>query len=255
MAPRDGWPPDRTGELAETFVECADTLVAGFDIVEFLIRLCDRCVRLLQVDAAGVVLADPQGRLQIMAATGEDARHLEHRQLQVGEGPCLDCHRTGRAVAVPDMAEAVERWPRFAVTCRQAGFAGVHALPMRYRDQVVGAMNLFARTPGPWGPATARVAQALTDVATIGLLQHRERTDQATVIDQLQTAVTSRVVIEQAKGVLGERIGMDPEQAFQVLRRYARRHNRRLTDLARAVVTGTEDLTGRVPRPPPDGRR
>ncbi|SFO08731.1 GAF domain-containing protein [Pseudonocardia ammonioxydans] len=245
MDTQSGWPPNRTGELAEVFVECADTLVAGFDLVEFLLRLCDRCVRLLEVDAVGLLLADPQGRLQVMAASTHEARQLELYQLQAGEGPCLECHRSGTMMLIDDVAEHVDRWPRFSPACRQAGFAAVHALPMRYGDRAIGAMNLLGRSPGRLGPDSARIAQALTDVATIGLLQHRERLGQATVIEQLQTALGSRVVIEQAKGIVVERFGLDPERAFRLLRGHARDHNHRLTELARAVVAGRDDL----PRP------
>lgn len=244
----------RAGELAEAFVESADTLVAGFDIVEFLLRLCDRCVRVLEIDAVGLLLADSQGRLQVMAASNQDARHLELYQLQAGEGPCLDCHRCGTAVVIDDVAGFVDRWSRFVPACRRAGFAAVHAVPMRYREQVVGAMNLLGRAPGGLNADSARVAQALTDLATIGLLQHRERADQATVIDQLQAALSSRVLIEQAKGMLGERFRLDPEQAFRMLRGHARDRNRRLTDVARAVVAGTDDLHWPDPDPGPGGR-
>lgn len=233
------------GSLAEVFVHIADTLVAEFDIVEFLQQLCDRCVELLDVDTAGLLLADPQGRLQLMASTSEQTRLLELFQLQTREGPCLECHRTGIAVVIPDVTATTTRWPQFAPACAQAGFAAVHAIPMRCRDQVIGAMNLFQHAAGGLDPDTARIAQALTDVATIGLLQHRTLADQAELIEQLRAAVTSRVITEQAKGILAERFGLDPEQAFRVLRKYARDRNYRLTDLARAVISGTDDL----PRP------
>ena len=243
MDPQHRWPPDRAGELAETFVDCADTLVTGFDLVEYLIRLCERCVRLLDIDAAALLLADPQDRLQVMAASTEQAARLGQFQIETGEGPGLDCHRTGAAVGAPDLGEVGDRWLRFAPTCRQAGFAAAHALPMRYHGQVVGAMNLFDRAPGGMSEETARIVQALTDVATIGLLHHRAHTDQVTLIGQLQTAVTSRVAIEQANGMLAERFGLVPEQAFRLLRRHARSHNRRLAELAHAVVAGHVDLS------------
>ena len=234
--------------LAEVFVQIADTLVAEFDIVEFLQQLCDRCVELLGVDAAGLLLAEPRGRLQVMASTSESARLLELFQLQQQEGPCLDCHRDGRAVVIPDLAAADPRWPRFAPAGRAAGFAAVHAIPMRCRDQVIGAMNMFERTPGGLDPTTARIAQALTDVATIGLLQHRVLHDQGVLIEQLQEALTSRVVIEQAKGILAERLSVAPQQAFTALRRHARAGNHRLTDLARAIIAGTAVLPDREQR-------
>lgn len=236
----------RSEELAEMFVQCADTLVAEFDIVEFLHRLTDRCVELLGVDAAGLLLADPAGRMRVMAATSERAEALELFQIQHQEGPCLECHRDGQPVVIRDIAAvAPGRWPRFAPACRRAGFAAVHAVPMRCRDQVIGAMNLFQRDAGGLDPATARIVQAMTDIATIGLLQHRALHDQQVLIEQLQTALTSRTIIEQAKGIMAERMRLDPEQAFTVLRRHARDTNRRLTDLARTVIDGTADI-----RPP-----
>jgi GAF domain-containing protein len=235
----------REETLAETFVDLADTLVAEFDVVEFLHGLVERCVELLGVDAVGLMLADPQGHLQVMASTSERTRLLELYQLQAHEGPCLECHRQGRAVVVPEIGDRTARWPRFAPACQETGFSAVHAIPMRCREQCIGALNLFQHTPGQLDPAAVRIAQALADVATIGLLQHRAVRDQSVLIEQLQHALTSRVIIEQAKGVLAERMGLSTEQAFTALRSHARSHNQPLTDLARAVIDGTTQL------PPP----
>lgn len=232
--------------MAETFVALADTLVADFDVVELLQGLTDRCVSLLEVDAAGLLLADPSHRLQLIASTSDAARLLELFQLQAREGPCVDCHRYGHPVVVPDIAVVAGRWPRFAPACRRAGFVGVHAVPMRYREQTIGALNLFRSDPGGLDRSGARIARALADVATIGLLQQRAISDMAELIEHLQTALDSRVVIEQAKGALAERLGLDTDEAFATLRRHARDHNLRLTELARAVVDGAIVL------PPPD---
>ena len=159
--------------LSETFVELTDTMVAGFDVIDFLHVLTDRSVQLLEVSAAGLLLADPRGELRVVAASSEAARLLELFQLQNDQGPCLDCFRTGRPVAAGDLAAAAERWPRFAPAARQAGFAAVQALPMRLREQVIGALNLFRAEPGGFAPESVRVGQALADVATISLLQER----------------------------------------------------------------------------------
>jgi GAF domain-containing protein len=241
--------------LAEVFVQIADTLVADFDIIDFLQHLCDRCVELLGVDAAGLLLADSQGQLQIMAATSEQARLLELFQLQSGEGPCLDCHRDGQAVVIADVSTVTARWPRFAPACRQAGFEAVHAMPMRCRDQVVGAMNLFQTAPGPLEPSIVRIAQALTDAATIGLLQQRAMYDQHVLVEQLQVALNSRIVIEQATGILAERVGLDVGNAFNAMRQQARNQNLGLTDLARMVIDGTEQTPGPGPGPGRTARR
>jgi transcriptional regulator with GAF, ATPase, and Fis domain len=229
--------------LSDTFVELTDTMVAGFDMIDFLHVLTDRSVQLLDVSAAGLLLADPRGELRVVAASSEAARLLELFQIQNDQGPCLDCFRSGRPVQSVDLAAEAQRWPRFAPAAREAGFAAVQALPMRLREQVIGALNLFRAHPGPYDPADIRVGQALADVATISLLQERSMRHNDTLNEQLQTALNSRVIIEQAKGKLAERLGLDMDQAFNLLRDYARTSNRRLSDLAQAFVDGTDTLT------------
>jgi len=171
-------------------------------------------------------------------------RLLELFQLQNDQGPCLDCFRAGRPVAAADLAAEAQRWPRFAAAAQQAGFAAVQALPMRLRDQVIGALNLFRAVPGAFDPADIRIGQALADVATISLLHERSMRLSGALNEQLQAALNSRVVIEQAKGKLAERLGLDMDQAFNLLRRQARSRNVRLSDLAQGVIDGTETLTG-----------
>src|SRR5580692_8507241 len=242
--------------LSETFVELTDTMVAGFDMIDFLHVLTDRSVQLLDVSAAGLLLADPRGELRVVAASSEAARLLELFQLQDDQGPCLDCFRSGRPVAAPDLAAEAARWPRFAPAAREAGFAAGQALPMRLREQVIGALNLFRAIPGAMAPADVRVGQALADVATISLLHERSMRHSDTLNEQLQTALNSRVIIEQAKGKLAERLGLDMDQAFGLLRDQARVSNLRLSDVARGFVEGTETLA-EIPaagRPQP-GRR
>ena len=230
--------------LAQTFVELADTLVVGFDLMEFLHTLAERCVELLQVDAAGLLLADGRGALRLVAASTEQARVAELFQIQNDEGPCVDCFRSGQVVSISDIsgADMAERWPRFAPAAYQMGFAGVHAIPMRLRDQVIGTLNLFRTAPDGLDQAAARAARALVDVATIGILQERAVRQQELVAEQLQAALHSRVMIEQAKGILAERHRVTPDQAFLVLRRYARNHNRPLTALAADVIHGSADI-------------
>lgn len=227
--------------LSEAFVALADSLVADFDVADLLHRLADHCVTLLDVAAAGLLLADQRGSLQVVAASSEASRLLELFQLQHDEGPCLDCYRTGTTVTVPDLELAADRWPIFAAETRAAGYRSVHALPMRLRDDVIGTLNLFGSRPGPLDEADARVGQALADVATIAILQERAIRHQELLAEQLQHALTSRVVIEQAKGILAERGNLDMDQAFDRLRRHARNTNTRLTDLARGIVDGTLD--------------
>ena|ERR1700690_3022494 len=224
------------GLLSDTFVDLADTMVADFDVIDFLHLLTDRSVVLLSAAAAGVVLADPRGRLRVAAASSEAAGLIELFQIQNDQGPCLDCFRTGRPVTAADLTGPDQPWPRFAAAAAQAGFRAVEALPMRLRGQVIGALNLFAAGPGPFDPAELRLGQALADVATIGLLQERNLRRSETVAEQLQAALNSRVVIEQAKGKLAERHGLDMDQAFTLLRDHARNTNQRLTDLARHLI-------------------
>jgi transcriptional regulator with GAF, ATPase, and Fis domain len=219
--------------LSDTFVDLADTMVADFDVIDFLHILTDRSVALLAASAAGVMLADPRGELRVAAASSEAAGLIELFQVQNDQGPCLDCFRTGQPVTAADLAGPDQQWPQFAAAAANAGFRAVEALPMRLRDQVIGALNLFRAGPGPLSPADLRIGQALADVATIGLLQERNVRRGETVAEQLQAALNSRVVIEQAKGKLAERLSVGMDEAFGLLRAYARNSNQRLTDVAR----------------------
>ncbi|MGH3856170.1 MAG: ANTAR domain-containing protein [Pseudonocardiaceae bacterium] len=238
--------------LARAFVELADTLVADFDLVEFLHVLVDRCVALLEVTAVGLMLADSHDQLRVMASSAENIHLLELFQLQNNDGPCLECYRTGEPVSHPDLTVAADRWPRFAPVAAESGFRTVHALPMRLRAQVIGALNLFHTDPNELAPEATRIGQAMADVATISVIQERALRQHDTLIDQLQTALDSRVLIEQAKGVLAERHHIDPGHAFTLLRNHARNHGQRLTELAAAVIDGsnTELLSGTPPKTP-----
>jgi transcriptional regulator with GAF, ATPase, and Fis domain len=229
-------------QLAEAFVELADTLVDDFDVMDFLHQVTVRCAQVLGVSAAGVLLTEQRGALRVVAASTEQTRLLELFQLQTDQGPSPECFHTGQPIAVADLAAATDRWPRFAAEASQSGFASVHALPMRLRTDVIGALNLFDTQPGALDQDTIRLGQALTDVATIGLLQARAIRDRETLAEQLQTALNSRIVIEQAKGVIAERRHLDMDQSFSLLRGTARTSNRRLSELARAVVDGSETL-------------
>jgi transcriptional regulator with GAF, ATPase, and Fis domain len=222
--------------LSDTFVGLADTMVADFDVIDFLHMLTDRSVRLLAASAAGVVLADPRGELRVAAASSEAAELVELFQIQNDEGPCLDCFRTGKPVSAAGLSAQDRRWPRFGAAAAQAGFDAVEALPMRLRDQVIGALNLFRASSGTFDPVDLRIGQALADVATIGLLQDRYVRRSEAVAEQLQGALNSRVVIEQAKGKLAERLSVDMDRAFGLLRDYARNNNQQLTDVARNFV-------------------
>ena len=242
----------REAMLARTLVELADTLVADFDVVELLTLLADRCVEVLDVGAAGLMLVAPDGDLRVMASSSETMRVLELFELQSREGPCLDCYRTGQPVVNQDLATADGRWPRFAAEALAVGFRSVHALPMRLRGTVIGALNLFHVEPGEMRRSDVESAQALADVATIAILQHRAALEAQVLNEQLNHALNSRIVIEQAKGMVAEREGLDMEQAFSMLRNHARNHNLRLVDVARDVIAGTVTAAALDrPRPAP----
>jgi len=235
--------------LVDTFVELADTLIDEFDVIDFLHLLVDRCVDLLHVDAAGLLLADQQGHLQVMASSNEHVRLLELFQLQNDEGPCLDAFATGVRVSSGDLRTGDSPWSQFASATVDAGFLAVEALPMRLRRQVIGALNLFHTEVFELSGEALRHARALVDIATIGLLQERAIRQQEVITEQLQTALHSRVVIEQAKGLVAERLQVDMDGAFAALRAYARSHNLKLGDVARSVISrriGTGDLLGRT---------
>jgi GAF domain-containing protein len=241
---------NREQELARTFVMLADSLVEDYDIVDLLDRLAAACVRLLGVTAAGLLLDDQQGRLAVVASSSEETRLLEIFQLQNDQGPCLDCVRTGVAVVSGDLDADRVRWPLFASFAIEAGFRSVAALPLRLREQTIGGLNLFDGRAVPVPPDDQRLAQALADVATIGILQQRSAHRGTMLAEHLQRALNSRVIIEQAKGVLAERNAVSMEVAFDSLRLYARDQNIKLTDLALTVVRNDFNPTFLKNRPP-----
>jgi hypothetical protein len=241
----------REASLSRAFVELADNLVDDFDVVELLTRLADRYVDLLDVAAAGLMLLAPEGELRVVASSSEAMRVVELFEIQAQEGPCLDCYRTGEPVVNLDLATLDGRWPSFGPVALEAGFKSVHALPMRLRGAVIGAANLFRSEEGSLGEADLVVGQALADVATIAILQQRSMNETRMVNDQLNHALNSRVVIEQAKGIVAERAGVDMEQAFERLRNHARRHNLRLSAVAHSVIDGTLAAGELDPRPAP----
>jgi GAF domain-containing protein len=231
----------READVVKSLVEMADTLVDDYDVVDLLTGLADRCVSLLDVSAAGVMLASPEGSLGLVASSSEAMRLLELFELQTQEGPCLDAFRTGQSVEHENLQAGSGRWPSFSAAALQAGFASALALPLRLREATLGALNLLRVTRAPMDEADIIVARAFADLATLSIIHHRTAAEAQRLNEQLSAALTSRVVIEQAKGVIAERADVDLAEAFSRLRRYARNHNRRLTDVARAAIDGTLD--------------
>lgn len=227
---------DREVEVVEAFVALATSLAVGLDVVDLLSELTDQCTALLDVNTAGLLLADSRGNLHVAAASSERAHNLELFQLQREEGPCLDCYHSGQPVAVTDLDEAADRWPQFTAAAAAADIHSVHAVPLRLREMTLGALGLFGTGTGRLNPADLTLGQALADVASVALVTERAAADRDLVVEQLQTALDSRVVLEQAKGLLAERGDLTMDQAFAYLRQYARDHNLRLSDLGSSLV-------------------
>lgn len=241
-----------TDRLAEIFVDAADTLVDDFDVIEFLETLTNHTAQVSSAAFAGLLLVNPQGQLHYVASSAESVKLLELFQLQYREGPCLDCFNSGESVVNADLAAADERWPIFAPRAVAAGFRSVHAFPLRHQRKVIGAMNLFSTDTGALEPRDVRIVQSLADIATIALLQERTIRSGEVLTEQLQRALNSRVMIEQAKGALARIHSIDVNLAFELMRRYARANHHRLVDVAQAVLTDPDrhpDLTRRPAGP------
>jgi GAF domain-containing protein len=226
----------RHATLAERFVALADTLVDDYDVVEVLDGLMRTSLELLDVDQAGLLLTDPAGRLQRVASSSEEARLMELLQVQTREGPCVEAVTTGQIVVVDDISRTRDRWPVFAERAVAEGFLSVYAFPMRLRESIVGGLNLFAAGRDRLDEESLVIAKALADIATIGILQQRTLHRSSLLAENLQRALNTRIVIEQAKGVLSERGHLPMDQTFDLLRSYARSNHLKLSELAHSVV-------------------
>jgi GAF domain-containing protein len=222
--------------LADVFVSVADTLVDDFDLMDFLHGLTMTVADLTGAAAAGILLTDLRGELNLLAASNDRARELEYLQLESAEGPCLESFRTGTQVIEDNLSVGTERWPFFAPRAVDAGFLSVHTFPLRLRDKVIGALDVFGVARGPLLDGGTTAVQTLADVATIAIIQERALVRADLLTEQLQLALNSRIAIEQAKGAVARTFGITVDQAFEVLRSHARRDRIRLTDLAVAVL-------------------
>ena len=241
--------------LAQRLVTLADTLVDDYDVVDLLDRLVESCVDLLDVSQVGLMLTDPQHVLTLVASSSESTRLLELLQVQTEQGPCVECVGTGAPVAVTDIAECADRWPQFAAAAQAAGFRSVYAVPMRLRDETIGGLNLFnTDRRAPLGAAEQQIAQAMAAVATIGILQQRSVHRVSLVAEQLQSALSSRILVEQAKGVLAERGDVDMDTAFDRLRAYCRNGRLKMGHVAAQIVRRELPLEDVLAASPPGDR-
>jgi len=242
--------PTHNEVLLATLIELADTTITGFDLMSLADRLVNACVEVLGVSAAGIMLADQSSSLRVFASTNEESRMLELLELQNNDGPCLEAFRTGRTIEGADLSQYVSRWPSFAPAAMAAGINTAYAVPMRLRDQIIGALNLFQTGTEPFSLHDLHVARVMTDMAAIGIINHWSIRQHEVLAQQLQSALTSRVIIEQAKGVLAEREGLSMGKAFEYLRRTARSSQRPIADVASDMVNGRRPIET-MPRPRP----
>lgn len=222
--------------LFATLIELADTTTTGFDLVSMADRLVGACVEVLGVTAAGIMLADQRKSLRVFASTNEETRMLELLELQNNDGPCLEAFNTGTQIAGVDLSRFTDRWPHFTRAASAAGINTAYAVPMRLRDQTIGALNLFEAGTEPLSAHGMNVARVLADMAAIGIINHWSIRQQEVLAQQLQSALNSRVIIEQAKGVLAERQGLSMGEAFDYLRATARASRRPIAEVAAETV-------------------
>ena len=232
----------REEHLLRTVATLADSLVDDFDIVELLQHLVEECITIFDAAAAGILLIGPRGQLEVIASTSENTQLIELIQVEAGDGPCVESALTGRAVSVPDLRDLGDSWPRFAEPAAHSGYASLHALPMRLRDDTIGSLNLFGDHTGELNSADATAAKTLADIATISILQQRLHQESMLAQGQLQRALDSRVVIEQAKGYVALRHGVDMNAAFELIRSHARASQSRLSDVAAGIIAGRSSL-------------
>jgi GAF domain-containing protein len=232
----------RETRLNAAFVTLADTLTDDYDVLDLLHTLVEECTQIFGTQAGGLMLADSDGRLQLVASSSEQVELVEIMQLNAGSGPCVECFTSGLRVTVGDIAASGDRWPAFRDEALKQGFRSIHAMPMKLRGQIIGTLNLLGTSVGDLSARDADAAQALTDVATIGILQERVIRESSIVTDQLHRALDSRILIEQAKGVISEVASLSVDEAFSALRQYARSNNLRLLDVARQIVDRTLDI-------------
>jgi transcriptional regulator with GAF, ATPase, and Fis domain len=232
-------PDTRESLLVHTFVTLADSLVAPYDIIDLLQTLVDRTTELFDASASGIILGPDDQHLEIIVSTSETSRIVGLMQLRAGEGPCVEAVTTGQVVSVANTAEIHDRWPTFAAAAEGSGYLSVHAIPLRLRGETIGSLNLFRDREGALNDSDAVAAQALADVATISVLQERTIRDGTIIREQLQRALDSRVVIEQAKGVIAHTHGLDMDEAYRLIRHHSRSAQTAMSAVAVGIIDGS----------------
>ncbi len=232
----------REERLSQAFVELAGTLVDDFDVVDLLTTLSLHCVDLLKVRSSGVILADLDERLHVIGASSEESHELDLREIQSGQGPCMDCYRTGLLQSAPDL-DTETRWPRFVPMALGLGYRSIHALPLRLRGQVIGALNLMRTEPGRLSESDLRTAQALADIAAVGMFSHRQVAHAGHLTDQLLATRTSRSHVERAVDIVAAHRRVGTATAFRALRERSRRDGVRMSELAHDITRGAFDVT------------
>jgi GAF domain-containing protein len=228
---------NREARLVSTFAALTDTLTTDYDVLDLLQLLVETCAELFDVSEAGILLADSHGTLEVAASTSDSNRLVEVMQLSAEAGPCIESFTSGLAVSVPDIRNSPAEWSVFVETALGQGFLSAYALPMRLRDTTIGSLNLLRTGLGTLDDRDVVTAQAFADVATIGILQHRALEDSGRLNQQLQIALDSRVVIEQAKGVVASDLAIPVDEAFTLIRDHARSNRIALREVASMIVT------------------
>jgi hypothetical protein len=226
-----------------TFIELTDVLVAEVD----LHRAAVLCAELLDVHGAGVLALDEDKALTSVAASGETAALLIRLEVDHDQGPGVDALRGGDLVECADLGAGELRWPRFAPLAVAAGMGAAYGMPCRLRDTTVGALTLYRTAVGALPPERVEVGRGLANTVALGVAAHRGR-EQGLRVEQLQGALNSRVIIEQAKGMLAERAGLSVDEAFAVMRVHARNSGTKIRDVARQVLSGALTLPQRRDR-------
>lgn len=226
----------REHDIIDTFVALSDTLVEDYDVVDLMQTLVEHSATLFDAVSAGLVLVNPSGTLDVIASTDEDTRLIELMQLQSGQGPCIRCIQTGQPVIVPDAWALTNQWADFRRTSIELNLRAAHCVPMRLRGTTIGSLNLFRAQPGHLDTDDITVIQAFADVATIAVLQQRALEESSIIQQQLQHALDSRIIIEQAKGIIAYTHNTDIDHAFQILRDHARATSTPITDVARRIL-------------------